>query len=117
MRKPTSPATDAPIRALIVTMDTHLAERDGARGQEAAPRPAAAGQPARRVRMERRHPDALALCRAAIAEADIVVNAMLFRSLRTFFPISWPAVIICDVMVSILSAAEAHAPHPDGPLC
>ena len=108
MRKPTSPATDAPIRVLIVTMDTHLAS-----ATERAAKRLRRDLPGLRVSLHAASewsddPDALALCRAAIAEADIVVNAMLFMEehFRDLLPDLLARRDHCDAMVSILSAAE-----------
>ena len=112
-RKPTSPAearaaAHTPIRVVIVSMDTHLeSATDRARPQLARDYPGlelrthAASEFAG-------NDERLARCRADIAQADIVVSAMLFME-DHFLPIL-PDLqarrMQCDAMLCIVSAGE-----------
>src|SRR5690349_20116462 len=78
MPRPTSAASPAPVRVAIVTMDTHLAS-----AVDRAARRLCKELPGLGIRLhaasEWGHDGAaLARCKADIAAADIVVNAMLF---------------------------------------
>ncbi|WP_284178871.1 magnesium chelatase subunit H [Rhabdaerophilum sp. SD176] len=108
MQKRISDADPTPIRVVIVTMDDHLT------GAIARTRP--------RLRREMpglvlqlhsaaewgRHPEALARCRADIAQGDIIIGSMLFME-EQYLPILDALQARrphCDAMVACMSAPE-----------
>jgi magnesium chelatase subunit H len=108
MPKPISRAEATPVRVVIVTMDTHAASAaDRARATLARQIPglSLAVHAASEFAAD---PNALARCRADIAEGDIIINTMLF--LEDHFQPLLPALTArrdhCDAMVCSMSASE-----------
>lgn len=98
MLKRTSHADAPPVRVVIVTLDSHLAAPVD-RAQRALRRDI----PGLRLDLHAAaewssHPDALAACKADIAEADIIIATMLFLD---------------DHIQAILPDLAARAPHCD----
>ena len=116
MPKPISRAEATPVRVVIVTMDTHAASAaDRARATLARQIPglSLAVHAASEFAAD---PNALARCRADIADGDIIINTMLF--LEDHFQPLLPALIArrerCDAMVCSMSATRpspySHSP-------
>ncbi|MFO1151806.1 MAG: magnesium chelatase subunit H [Alsobacter sp.] len=108
MPRPISAASAIPVRVAIVTMDTHLAS-----AVERATRRLHRDLPGLVLRLhaasEWAHDEAaLDRCRADIAAADIVVNAMLFMEdhFEAILPDLRARREACDAMVCLLSAGE-----------
>ncbi|MGD0720610.1 MAG: magnesium chelatase subunit H [Roseiarcus sp.] len=108
MPKPISRAEATPVRVVIVTMDTHAASAaDRARATLARQIPglSLAVHAASEFAAD---PNALARCRADIADGDIIINTMLF--LEDHFQPLLPALTArrdhCDAMVCSMSASE-----------
>ncbi|MEM1163361.1 MAG: DUF3479 domain-containing protein, partial [Pseudomonadota bacterium] len=98
MLKRTSPADAPPVRVVIVTLDSHLAAP-----VQCAEKALRRDMPGMRLSLHAAaewssHPDALARCKADIAEADIIIATMLFLD---------------DHIRAILPDLEARAPHCD----
>ncbi len=101
-------ANAAPIRVVVVTMDSHLGGAFS-RAEQALRRE----MPGLRLVMHAADEfsddaDALAECHADIAEADIVVAAMLFLDdhIRAVLPALTARAPHCDAMVCCMSAGE-----------
>ena len=108
MQKPISRADVAPVRVVIVTMDTHVASAaDRARSTLARQIPGLSLS-VHAASEFTTDPQALARCRADIAEGDIIINMMLFLE-DHFLPLL-PALAErrdhCDAMVCAMSAGE-----------
>ena len=108
MPKPISHAEATPVRVVLVTMDTHAASAaDRARItlSRQIPGLTLAVHAASEFASD---PNALARCRADIAEGDIIINTMLF--LEDHFQPLLPALQArrdqCDAMVCSMSASE-----------
>src|SRR5688500_14335462 len=108
MPKPTSAADPTPVRVVVVTMDSHLAS-----AMERAEKALKRRMPGLTLSMHAaaewgNDPEALARCRADIAQGDIVVATMLFME-EHFQPVL-PALEArrdhCDAMVCAMSAGE-----------
>ncbi len=107
-QKPILPAEPTALRVVIVTMDTHVATAtDRARRKLAAEMPGLSLS-VHAASEFTTSPRALEACLAAIAEGDIIVNAMLF--LEDHFKPLLGALAArrdhCDAMVTIMSAGE-----------
>ena len=107
-QKRTSHAEAATVKVVIVTMDTHVAAATD-RARRALTRDLPGLSLSVHAASEfASSPEALAACLSAIAEAHIIVNAMLF--LEEHFQPLLPALEArraqCDAMVSIMSAGE-----------
>jgi len=108
MQKRISHAETTTVKVVIVTMDTHVATAtDRARRALAREIPGLALS-VHAASEFAASPKALDACLAAIADADIIVNAMLF--LEEHFTPLLPALAArrdhCDAMISIMSAGE-----------
>ena len=108
MPRPISAADGTPVRVVIVTMDTHLASATD-RARKVLVRELPGLSIALHAATEFSGDDeSLERCRADIAQADIVINAMLFMESQ-FTPIM-PDLKArapnCDAIVSILSDSE-----------
>ena len=108
MRKPISAADRTPVRVVVVTMDSHLggaiARAEGVLRRDL---------PNLEVTMHAAdewggNPTALASCHADIAQADIVIAAMLFLEdhIRAVLPALTARRDKCDAMICMLSAGE-----------
>jgi magnesium chelatase subunit H len=108
MPKPISAADPTPVRFVIVTMDSHLA---GA--TERARRALVRDIPGLSLAVHAAgdwedDPQALARCRADIAQGDIVVATMLFLEdhIHTVLPALQARRDQCDAMIACMSAGE-----------
>ncbi len=107
-QKRISPADATAVKVVIVTMDTHVATAaDRARRKLLQDIPGLSLS-VHAASEFTANPKALESCLAAIAEGDIIVNAMLF--LEEHFKPLLPALAArrehCDAMVTIMSAGE-----------
>lgn len=108
MRKPTSPADGAPIRVVIVTMDSHLASAV-ARAEASLRRELPGLTLAIHAADEwGNDPHLLADCHADIARADIILCTMLFLEdhIQAVYAQLKARRDSCDAIVCCLSAAE-----------
>ncbi|MFO1125412.1 MAG: magnesium chelatase subunit H [Methylocystis sp.] len=108
MQKRISHAEATPVKVVIVTMDTHVATAtDRARRtlQRDIPGLTLSVHAASEFAAS---PKALDVCLAAIAEADIVINAMLFleEHFKPLLSALGKRRNDCDAMISIMSAGE-----------
>lgn len=108
MPRLTSAASSVPVRVVIVTMDTHLASAVDRAAQRLCKE-----APGLSIRLHAasewgHDAAALARCKADIAAADIVVNAMLFMEdhFEAILPDLKARREACDAMVSLISAGE-----------
>lgn len=108
MQKRISHAEATTVKVVIVTMDTHVATAtDRARRRLAADMPGLSLS-VHAASEFTTSPKALEACRAAIAEGDIIVNAMLFLE-EHFKPLQGALAARrdhCDAMVTIMSAGD-----------
>ena len=110
MPRPISAADATPVRVVIVTMDTHLASAtDRARKMLASELPGLTIVLHAATEFSSDE-DRLARCRADIASADIVLNAMLFMEshFTAILPDLKARAPECDAVVSILSDKDVN---------
>ena len=108
MLKRTSPADAPPVRVVIVTLDSHLAAP-----VERARRQLQLDVPGIRLSLHAAaewssNPDALAECKADIAEADFIIATMLFLDdhIRAILPDLEARAPHCDAIVGCMAAGE-----------
>ena len=118
MQKRTSAANSAPVRFVIVTLDSHLASAV-ARASEVL----ANEMPGLRITLHAAsewgsNPELLAECLDDIATGDIILVTMLFMEehIQAVLPAMLARRDKCDAVIACMSASEVAKAHEDGPV-